>query len=104
MSAVAVFRPAASEQSLLIPRDAIIRNEADETLVWTLAKSPEGWTARSAPVSLGASRGAQTIVRSGLSRESVVVVRGNENLREGQAVRIVNGASGIESSTGSNDV
>jgi RND family efflux transporter MFP subunit len=98
MSAVAVFRPGTTNQSLHIPRDAIIRNEAGETLVWTLEESEDGWLARAAPVTLGASRGTETIILSGLSESSKVVVRGNEGLRDGQAVRIVEQAADREPS------
>lgn len=94
MSAVAVFRPGASGQSLLIPRDAIIRNEKGETLVWTLEKAEGDWTARPTPIEVGASRGAEAIVLTGLSEASRIVVRGNENLRADQPVRIVESAPG----------
>jgi RND family efflux transporter MFP subunit len=93
MSAVAVLRPAPTGQSLLIPRDAIIRNEAGETLVWTLETTSNESVARPTPVTLGPSRGPQTIVLSGLSQTSQVVVRGNEGLRDGQVVRIVNASA-----------
>lgn len=97
MSAVAIFRPTAADESLLIPRDAIIRNESGETLVWTLETSSDDWVARPTPVTLGDSRGAEAIIRSGLSQSSRVVVRGNEGLRDGQVVRIVDSTSSEES-------
>lgn len=98
MAANAIFRPEAAGESLRIPRDAIIRNESDETLLWTLEQSDSGWVVRPAPVELGASRGSEAVVESGLSPTARVVVRGNEGLRDGQAVRIV-GDSQQEEST-----
>lgn len=89
MSATAVFRPRTDQPVLLIPRDAVIRNEVGEASVWTLDSSGDGPVAVSRSIGLGPPRGTQAIVVSGLSADDRVVVRGNESLREGQAVRVV---------------
>lgn len=89
MSAVAVFRPQTSEKTLVIPRDAIIRDERGEASVWTLTEVDGGLEARSRAVQLGSSLGKNAVVLDGLSAADRVVVRGNESLREGQMVRIV---------------
>jgi RND family efflux transporter MFP subunit len=93
MSADAVFRPTGNSETLLVPRDAIIRSESGQTLVWTLEKSESVWVVRPTPITVGALRGSQVIVHSGLNATSRVVVRGNEGLRDGQLVRIVDSAA-----------
>ena len=93
MSAVAVFQPESTESVFLIPRDAIIRIDNGDTLVWTIQEGDDGLTASSRKVELGSSRDNQSIVISGLSEGERVVVRGNESLRENQSVRIVAGTA-----------
>ncbi|MBC2602359.1 efflux RND transporter periplasmic adaptor subunit [Puniceicoccus vermicola] len=89
MSAVAVFRPSSDDSVLLLPRDAIIRTEEGETRVWQIRESGESMTVEATVVELGAPRGKNMIVESGIESGARVVVRGNEALRQGQSVRIV---------------
>lgn len=93
MAAVASFESKSSEPTLLVPRDAIIRDESGKTLVWIVSETENGWVANPRPVTLGEPRGTDSIILSGLSETDRVVVRGNESLREGQPVRIVESAS-----------
>lgn len=98
MSATAAFRSRSDEPVLLIPRDAVIRNEAGEAMAWVLDESGDQPVAVPRDLELGPPRGSRTVVVSGLSAEDRVVVRGNESLREGQAVRVVGATSPREDS------
>ena len=89
MSAVAIFQAQTEQPVLLIPRDAIIRNEEGGAQVWVVDSDGGSPVVASRVLELGPPRGTRSVVVSGLSEADRVVVRGNESLREGQAVRIV---------------
>jgi len=89
MSAVAIFQAQTDQPVLLIPRDAIIRNEEGGAQVWVVDSDGGSPVVASRVLELGPPRGTSSVVISGLSEADRVVVRGNESLREGQAVRIV---------------
>jgi len=79
-----------TKQALVIPRDALLRYPDGSHTVFVLRDGPRGPTALERPVKLGGG-GVQVEVLEGLERTDRVVVRGNERLRSGQAVRIADG-------------
>lgn len=89
-SATAVFALPSAKQALVIPRDALLRYPDGSHTVFVLRDGPNGPTALERPVKLGGG-GAQVEILEGIERTDRVVVRGNERLRSGQAVRIVEG-------------
>jgi multidrug efflux pump subunit AcrA (membrane-fusion protein) len=89
MSASVAFRLERSQSALTIPRDAVIRQPDGSALVWVVVENGGRSVAAPRPVELGRPLGEAIEVRSGLDGEARVVVRGNELLREGSAVRIL---------------
>ena len=89
MSAQARLRVAGTRDVLTVPRDAILRDAYGASRVWTLADVDGAPVARQHTVEVGRSFEGNTELRNGLAPGARVVVRGNETLREGQAVRVV---------------
>lgn len=91
MSGQATFRLAAGDGRVTVPRDAVIRGTDGATRLWLVDGSGEAGAARVSVrvVTLGRSQDGQVEVVSGLPAGSLVVVRGNEGLRDGQNVRVV---------------
>jgi len=89
MSVNVSFRLDRSRGAITVPRDAVIRQPDGSALVWVVIE--EGGRRVAAPrrVELGRPMGDTIEVRSGLERDATVVVRGNETLREGEPVRIL---------------
>lgn len=83
MSARIAFRRSVKD-AVLIPKDAVI-GAGDSPVVYVVAEG----IARERPVELGAAIGDRWHVRSGVERNDAVVVQGNEDLRGGDAVRLV---------------
>ncbi len=90
MSAQARLRIPGNERVLTVPRDAILRDVYGASRVWTLKDVDGAPVATQHTVSVGRSFGGNTELRNGLEPGARVVVRGNETLREGQPVRVVN--------------
>jgi membrane fusion protein (multidrug efflux system) len=90
MSAQARLRIPGEERVLTVPRDAILRDAYGASRVWALTDVDGAPVATQRTVEVGRSFGGNTELRSGLEPGARVVVRGNETLREGQAVRVVN--------------
>lgn len=82
MSAQALFRIEGDQESLLVPRDAVIRSPDGSTLVWIARPEGGGWTADPRPVRLGDAIGDDVMVLDGLEAREKVVIRGNEGLQE----------------------
>lgn len=90
LSAQVTLRTAAAREQLRIPRDAIMRFPDDTAVAWVVGVSDDGERiARRRPLTLGATLGDEVVVREGLSAGEQVVVRGNERLRDGQRVEVV---------------
>lgn len=89
-SATAVIALPGTQQALVIPRDALLRYPDGSHTVFVLREGPKGPTAVERPVRLGGG-GAQVEILEGIARTDRVVVRGNERLRSGQAVRVTEG-------------
>ena len=89
MSGKAVFEFESDERVVQIPRDAVVRFPDGTTKVWTLRD--EGGRTFAAPrnVTLAGSLAGSARVSSGLEEGARVVVRGNENLQDGQEVTVL---------------
>lgn len=90
MSAQVVFALRGAENAVTVPRDAIVRRQDGSTRVWIVNDADS--TVSERRVELVRSLQRTVEVRSGLAAGAKVVVRGNETLREGQKVRIVESA------------
>lgn len=88
MSARVVFVLGGGREVLRVPRDAIKRYPDGTTTLWVLEGPAGRETVREQPVQLGAGFGAELTVTGGLRAGQAVVIRGNEALRAGQAVRV----------------
>ena len=94
MSVRAVLRLETGTRGIVITRDAIIRYPDGRTTVWQVETSDDGPAkVTERQVQLGRSFGGRVHVRSGLNEGARIVVQGNESLREGQRVRVTDGAS-----------
>lgn len=89
MSAQAIFKINLKQEALQLPRDATIRYPDGRNTVWTVNQINGQWIATEQQVQLGRTMSGNVIVRQGINPGSVVVIRGNETLREGQAVHIL---------------
>jgi RND family efflux transporter MFP subunit len=88
MSAEARFGLRGEGAALILPRDAIVRSPDGGAAVWVVnGNSPAKVTAR--PVQLGRNLAGGVEIVSGLESGAQVVLRGNETLREGQAVQVL---------------
>ncbi len=92
MSGQASFRLPATT-GVTVPRDAVLRGTDGALRVWTVVADDEANTGKASAriVTTGAAQDGRVEIRSGLDAGALVVVRGNEGLREGQAVRILPG-------------
>lgn len=83
--AVTVELPDSPPSSTLnVPRDALVLRD-DEVFVYTLSADN---TAVKVPVTTASGRGSQIAVEGALEAGTLVVVRGAERLRDGQAVKV----------------
>ena len=90
MSAQARLRIPAAERVLTVPRDAVLRDAYGASRVWALEDVDGAPVAVQHTVQVGRSFEGNTELRNGLEPGARVVIRGNETLLEGQAVRVVN--------------
>ncbi|MGI9304417.1 MAG: efflux RND transporter periplasmic adaptor subunit [Gammaproteobacteria bacterium] len=88
MSASAVLRLNTETQGVVVPRDALIRYPDGRVTVWVVDQEDEQATASERPVEIGASINGNVAITSGLSPDTLVVVQGNETLRDKQRVTI----------------
>ena len=72
------------DRALLVPKDAVME-DGDETVVWTVADGK----AERRVVEIGSAVDDLWQIRSGLEPEERIVVTGNESLRPGSAVEVV---------------
>jgi RND family efflux transporter MFP subunit len=89
-SATAVIQLPSRNSALTVPRDALTRYPDGSHSVFVIKKVANKLVATERKVTLGRSA-AQTEVLKGLAADERVVIRGNETLRSGQAVRLVGG-------------
>ena len=90
MSARALLRIAANERAVTVPRDAVLRDAYGATRVWSVQELDGAPVAVQRSVEVGRSFDGRTEIRAGVDAGERVVVRGNETLSEGQAVRVLN--------------
>lgn len=91
MSAEATLQLSDKRRGIVVNRDALRRYPDARVSVWILEDAAAGKdqpTVREQPVETGLSFAGLVEIRSGLAAGQRVVVRGNETLREGQAVQI----------------
>lgn len=81
----------AREPALAVSRDALLRRADGSHALFVVQAQGEGWVARERGVRVLRDAGGQVAIAEGLSAGDRVVVRGNEALRDGQAVRIEEG-------------
>lgn len=92
MSARADFEIASRDEVLVAPRDALVRQPGGGTRMWVVSEGDDGdLIAHKRQVSLGRTGNGLVEVVSGLSADERVVVRGNEGLSAGEAVRLHGG-------------
>ena len=90
ISASAVLYMKAAKPSIVIDRNAILRYPDGRITVWTVVDNDGQLSVTEQQVSIGLSFNGKVSITDGLNKNSVVVVEGNESLREGQAVTIQN--------------
>jgi hypothetical protein len=89
MSATATFGISGERSAVTGPRDALVRDADGIERVW-IVQDIDGESRVSArPVRLGRSLAETIEVVEGLEVDLPVVIRGNETLREGQAVQVL---------------
>ncbi|MGQ9427273.1 efflux RND transporter periplasmic adaptor subunit [Gilvimarinus sp. F26214L] len=96
MSADALLQLSLRRQGLTVPRDALLRYPDGRVSVWVVTdvnRRTGRATAREQRVAPGLGFGNQVEITRGLEPGHEVIVRGNEALREGQPVQIVNDSS-----------
>ena len=89
MSGRAVFQLRSDEMTLLVPRDSVVRSPDGSVKVWIVEQDGDTAIARSQTVKLGDSLNRMVSILEGLKEKAMVVLRGNESLREGQPVTVV---------------
>lgn len=89
MSGRATFTLMDSGATLRISRDALVRRPDGSNGVWVVRGDAGQLRATAARVEMGRTLGEFVEIESGLSAGDRVVVRGNESLTDGQAVRLV---------------
>jgi multidrug efflux pump subunit AcrA (membrane-fusion protein) len=89
MSARALLRLTGDADALLIPRDALIRYPDGTITVFVVDDSTSPARVSQRGITIGRVDGDMAVVESGLEPGRPVVVRGNEVLTDGDAVRVV---------------
>lgn len=88
MSARATLRMDTGRTGVVIPRDALLRYPDGRTVVWVTEGDGDTRRVREQPVTLGLAFDGRLVVREGLAAGTAIVVEGNENLQDGQEVRV----------------
>lgn len=78
----------AVDSALVVPRNAVLRREAGYIL-YVARQSGEEWRAEARPVTPGATRGEQVVIEQGLEAGERVVVVGQQQLADGDAIRLL---------------
>lgn len=93
VSATTVFSLATGHRRVTIPRDAVLRFSDGRSVAWVIDDSSGTPVARERLLETGLSFEGRIEVQSGLSAGELVVVAGNEALRDGQPVRMLSNDS-----------
>jgi len=100
MSARIHLRLTTDADALLVPRDALIRYPDGTITVYVVDDGSSPPRARQREVTVGRVDGDMAVIESGLETDQPVVVRGNEVLGDGDAVRIVETAADVSAAAG----
>ena len=90
MSAQGLLKLNTGNVGVVVSRDAIIRYRDGRITVWVVKQQGDNATVEERRVSLGHGFDGKVSVVSGLKVDEVVVIQGNESLKDGQSVRISN--------------
>lgn len=88
MSANATLSMHTGREGVAVSRDALLRYPDGRIAVWVAEGEDTKRTVSERRVRTGLAFGDRIEIRSGLEAGMLVVVRGNESLREGQSVRV----------------
>lgn len=88
MSARADLRLGENRRGLVVPRDAVLRLADGRVVVWAVEQGDAGPVAAERLVRTGLSSGGLVEIIEGLSAGEQIVIRGNESLRNGQALAV----------------
>lgn len=77
-----------SEETVRVPRDVVVRFPDGTAKVWIVSEGDSGAKVASRLIRTGGTLGAFTEVVEGLEGGELVVLKGNEGLREEQAVQV----------------
>jgi RND family efflux transporter MFP subunit len=88
ISASAVLYIKAARPSIVIDRNAILRYPDGRITVWTVVDNEGRLSVTEQQVRIGMSFNGKVSILDGLNKDSIVVIKGNEALREGQQVVI----------------
>lgn len=89
MSGEAVFTAGDGETLWTLPRDALLRYPDGGVGIWIAEPAEGGHVARARRIEPGAELGMRIAVRSGLQGGERVVLHGNERLRDGEALKLL---------------
>ncbi len=81
------------EDALLVPRDAVLRAQSGY-VVYTAAQENGQWVARTRAVETGSSDGRRVMIREGLSAGERIIISGQQQVANGDAIRITEGGPG----------
>jgi len=85
MSANGVLQLDTGKKSVVVPRDAILRHPDGRTTVWVVNQDN---SVSERLVKTGLSFNGNVVLKEGLNANVMIVVQGNESLREGQKITI----------------
>ena len=88
MSASAVLRLDSGAQGIVVHRDALIRYPDGRITVWVVNQSGDSATVSERQVRTGLNFNGMVAITDGLEANALVVLQGNESLRDGQQVVI----------------
>lgn len=86
MSASAVLRLNTGSQGVVVHRDALMRYPDGRITLWVVNKQGDRTTVSEHQVQTGLSFNGKVAIAGGLAPDTLVVVQGNEALRDGQTV------------------
>lgn len=89
MSARAVLSFRGEDEVIQVPRDAVVRFPDGSAKVWTLVEDGGSPAAKANDVKIGTALNRTVEIIEGIEEGARVVVRGNEGLRDGQAVEVL---------------
>jgi len=93
VSGRAIFQIQNTGDVLTIPRDATVRQPDGGVTAWVVNDDPEAPSVRAQVIRIGKTLSGRVEILEGLKEGQQVVLRGNETLREGQAIKILKNPS-----------